>query len=295
MNDQNSYVTKLDLQLSQRLRQGLIEQGFELTQPAHTLFSGKKKGVSCTLYESGKLLIQGKEMRSFIEFFLEPEILGHVDFTYQEINIDQTPRIGIDESGKGDFFGPLCVAGVYADGPGILKLHKMGVRDSKTLSDKVIKKLCSHICSEFQHYVVKINPARYNELHRQFGNLNLLLAWGHATTIENLVERTGCQEVTVDQFAAEHVVINALKRKKLQISLTQRHRAEEVLVVAAASIIARQAFVDSLEKLSQEVGIHLPKGASAAVIKAARELVEKQGEEILNKVAKTHFKTLKQI
>jgi len=291
----NSYVTTLPLSQADQLKKVLIDQGCEIARPPHTLFSAKKKGLTCTLYESGKLVIQGKELDAFIEFVLEPEILGHCDYTYAELKIDQTPHIGIDESGKGDFFGPLCIAGVYASGPDILKLHQLGVRDSKTMTANNIRKLSAAIRKDFAHHIVKINPAKYNELHQKFGNLNHLLAWGHATTIENLVEATGCREVTIDQFAAEHVVLTALKRKNLEVALSQRHRAEEDLVVAAASILARQMFVDSLDKLSEEYGIKLPKGASSVVIEAAKQLVRKFGTEVLPKIAKTHFKTMQAV
>ncbi len=291
------FVTTLNLSLAERLRQDLIAQGFEITVPAYTLFSGRKKGISCTLYKSGKLTVQGKEKGPFIEFYLEPELLESFTFTHpvQENDIVSSARIGIDESGKGDFFGPLCIAGVFANGDEVAKLKEMGVRDSKDLSDSAIVKLAKQIQSSFAHHIVRINPAKYNEIYQQFKNLNHLLAWGHATAIENLVFRTKCKDVIIDQFAAEHVVINALKRKGLEINLSQRHRAEEDLVVAAASILARAAFLEGLNKLSEEYGIKLPKGASPAVIAAGRKFYDKYGKEKLAFVGKLHFKTLKVI
>jgi len=295
MNDKttpSTYVTTVSLEVSPKLLKGLQDQGFEISYPPYTVFSGKKKGLSCTLYSSGKLTVQGKEMAEFIEFFLEPEILKNFNFSYQDLNIDKTGRIGIDESGKGDFFGPLCIAGVFAQGDDILKLKEFGVKDSKTLGDPAIIRIGNQIKKHFAHHIVKINPAKYNELYAQFKNLNKLLAWGHATAIENLVLGTKCREVIIDQFADEHVVLTALKRKQLDIQLTQRHRGEEDVVVAAASILARQAFVEGIHKLGEEVGLVLPKGASAATIAAGKKLVREQGEEILKKTAKLHFKTL---
>lgn len=291
----STFVANIDLKLADKLLAGLKEQHFEITTPAYTLFSGKKKGVSCTLYKSGKLTVQGKEMAAFIEFYLEPEILGSFSFTYQEIDIDPTGRIGIDESGKGDFFGPLCVAGVYAEGDGVLKLKTLGVRDSKTLSDEAIKRIGKKIRAEYAHHIIKINPLKYNEIYTQFANLNRLLAWGHATAIENLVLQTHCRNVIIDQFADEKVVITALKRKKLDLNLTQRHRGEEDLVVAAASILARGAFVEGLEKLGSDLGTNLPKGASSLTIETGKKLVKKYGEDVLRKIGKLHFKTLDSI
>lgn len=286
-----TFVKTVNLDIADKLQRDLLSQGFEISTPQNTLFSAKKKGVSCTLYKSGKLMVQGKEMASFIEFYLEPEILGSFEFTHGDLDIDRCSRIGIDESGKGDFFGPLCIAGVQAEGDEVVQLKKMGVKDSKSMTPLTIEKLSKQIRSNYRHHIVRINPLKYNELHKQFGNLNLLLAWGHATTIEQLVSKTGCDRIIIDQFAAEHVVETALKRKNLAVALSQRHRGEEDLVVAAASIMARQAFVEGLEKLGEELGFILPKGASSLTVEIGKKLVTKYGPEILQKVAKVHFKT----
>jgi len=290
----NLFVTQLDTKKADSLLSILKDQSFEISTPPYTIFSAKKKGVSCTFYQSGKLVVQGKEAPSFIEFYLEPEVLESFNYTYQEHDqkADTHPHIGIDESGKGDFFGPLCVAGVFADDAGIRRLKEIGVRDSKDLGEDAIIKIGNKIKAEFVHQIVKINPLKYNELYKQFANLNKLLAWGHATAIEELVRRTECLDVIIDQFASEHVVITALKRKKLDISLVQRHRGEEDLVVAAASILARQAFVEGLAKLEVEFGQKLPKGASAQTIAAGRKLYQRMGKEGLEQVGKLHFKTL---
>lgn len=295
----NIFVTTINLSLAKQMVTDLQEQGFEISHPTYTVFSAKKKGVNCTLYQSGKLTVQGKEMKPFIEFYLEPQILKSFSFTYadqiEESDLDLEAHIGIDESGKGDFFGPLCVAGVYAQGEEIIKLKKIGVKDSKTLSASAIKTLAYKIRDNFVYHIVKINPLKYNELIEQFKNLNKLLAWGHATTIEQLVEKTGCRRVIIDQFADDHVVKTALKRKKIDLDLTQRHRGEEDVVVAAASILARQTFVDSLEKMEQEFHQEFPKGASSKTIEAGRKFLRNHKRENLGKVGKLHFKTLDSI
>lgn len=288
----NIFVTTIDLALAEKLINDLKKQGFTLSVPAYTIFSAKKPGVSCTLYQSGKLTVQGKEMRPFIEFYLEPEVLQSFTFSHPTANLDLAARIGIDESGKGDFFGPLCIAGVFAEGEAIAELKALGVQDSKNLSDKQIHAIAAKIKTQYVHHIVKINPAKYNEIYIQFKNLNRLLAWGHATAIEALVERTGCSNIIIDQFADESVVETALKRKKLSVHLAQRHRAEEDLVVAAASILAREAFLKGLEKLGHDFEMTLPKGASAATIAAGKKFVMKHGQEKLSCVGKLHFKTL---
>lgn len=283
------FVTQIDLALAPKIQAHLQERGLTFSQPAHTLFQAKGKGLTCTLYTSGKLMVQGKEHEDFVRYFLEPEILG--TFTQDYAEQDLTPHIGVDESGKGDFFGPLCIAGVYAGGKEIEALKTQGVKDSKRLKDPAILTLAKKIRQTCPYHIVRIGPAKYNELHEKFGNLNLLLGWGHATVIEQMIGKTGCHHVTIDQFAAEHVVETALKRKKMQALLTQRTKGEEDLVVAAASILARAAFVEGLQALEKEVGIALPKGASAAVVSAGKRLVKEQGEASLAKVGKLHFKT----
>jgi ribonuclease HIII len=207
------------------------------------------------------------------------------------VKVDLTSRIGIDEAGKGDFFGPLCIGGIYADEAMIKELLAIGVKDSKALSDKSVIALKKKILDICPHALVRLSPKKYNELYANFRNLNRLLGWGHATAICELVAKTGCRNVIIDQFANESVVETALKQKKLQANLTQRYKAESDPVVAAASIIARGAFLEGLEKLGEKVGMPLPKGASAQVITAGKALVSKWGEAILEEVAKLHFKT----
>jgi len=289
------FVTNLSNELVEKLKMLLTEQGFSFTTPPYTLFSAKKKGLSVTLYTSLKLCVQGKEMAEFIEYYLEPEILQTFTFSHPTANIDKRARIGVDEAGKGDFFGALCIASCFAESDAIDQLANLGVRDSKNLTDsaaitlsKKIKELCSH-------EVVQIGPERYNALYKQFKNLNSLLAWGHATAIEKLSTKSGCSVVIVDKFAHDYVVQNALKRKNLDITPEQKVKAESDIVVAAASILARAAFLQSLEALSKVYETPLPKGASKQVIATGKKLVAKFGPQILEKVAKTHFRTTDEI
>jgi ribonuclease HIII len=291
MSEKGSFSVKIDLSLKDKLIADLTDQGFILSHPVYTVFLAKKPRLSCTLYKSGVFLVQGKEKDEFIEFYLEPEILHSFSYKHQEALLDLTGRIGIDEAGKGDFFGPLCIAGVFAEGTGVQNLLKMGVKDSKKMTDASIQKMAKKIKDSYQHSVIKLFPRKYNELYGKFKNLNYLLAWGHATAILDLVEKTQCKKAIIDQFASKDVVETAVKRKKLEINLEQRHRGEEDLVVAAASILARDAFLQGLEQLGKEVDMELPKGASSLVKEAAKKLIHHHGKEILPSVAKMHFKT----
>ena len=288
------FVTVIKKDMIDPLKAGLMERGFELTKPQYTLFQARKTGVTCTLYESLKLTVQGRNMKELLEFFIEPEILKSPEYTYRKElaieSLDKRARIGVDEAGKGDYFGPLCVAGVMADEQGLYKLIELGVRDSKTLSDEQIRKLAEKIRKAFPYHVLVLRPKKYNELYASFHNLNSLLAWGHATVIERLVEQTGVNRALIDKFANESVVENALRKKRLKISLEQRVRGEADVVVAAASILARWAFVEFLEETGKKFGVSLPKGAAAHVVEAARRFVREQGREALGEVAKLHFK-----
>jgi ribonuclease HIII len=293
------FVTLLSKSIVTRLHEDLQEQGFAITKPAHTLFSAKKPGISVTLYESLKLTVQGKNMGEFIEFYLEPQILKSTAFTYKNElllqNLDKRARIGVDEAGKGDYFGPLCVAGVFADESSFQTLIELGVKDSKKLSDTQVRKIAPEIVKKVPNYIVRLKPKKYNELYSSFRNLNSLLAWCHATVIENLAAHYPVDVAIIDQFASEHVVEQAIRKKRLTVKLEQRVRGEEDLVVAAASIVARWGFIEGIAACEKEFNVTLPKGASSAVVKQARAIVKEYGSGILENVAKLHFKTTKEV
>jgi ribonuclease HIII len=295
MKPNSPYVAELSLALSDQLLRHLKEQGYEILKPPHTLFQGKKKGVICTLYLSGKLVIQGKDAQALIEFFIEPELLKTFTHGYESLSIDKTARIGVDEAGKGDFFGPLCIAGVYAGGKEIEELLAIGVKDSKKMKDSSIAKMARLIREKVPYHIVRIGPAKYNELYLKFHNLNLLLAWGHATVIAALSEKTGCHRAHIDQFSHLPLVERALEQKALKIDFSKKTKGESDPVVAAASILARDAFVSGMDILSKWLGVELPKGASSQVVQMGRKLLKEKGKEIFGQIAKKHFKTLDEI
>ncbi len=200
-------------------------------------------------------------------------------------------RIGIDESGKGDYFGPLVIAAVFVDATTQGELALMQVRDSKTISDGRVLEMAPDIKTICPHSIIAIGPKKYNELYEKIRNLNRLLAWGHAKALETLLERVTCERAISDQFGDERLILNALQEKGRKIVLEQRTKAESDLAVAAASILARAEFLLRLKRLSREVGTTLPKGASPTVELAARMIIKKHGQERLDSVAKLHFKT----
>lgn len=206
--------------------------------------------------------------------------------------------IGTDESGKGDYFGPLVIAGVFLDPITEKKLADAGVRDSKKISDGRIREYADMIRSYLprqQYSVVAIGPEKYNELYQKIANLNHLLAWGHARVIENILANVDCLKVISDQFGDESLIKKALMEKGKKIELLQMPKAEQHTAVAAASILAREDFLNRLADLGKVAGMQLPKGASIEVEKTARLLLEKHGYDALKKYVKIHFKTTAKI
>lgn len=204
-------------------------------------------------------------------------------------------HIGTDESGKGDYFGPLVVAGFFlADGQAGV-LAELGVKDSKRLTDNRVRAIAAALKKGYPHAVVAVGPERYNALHDKLRNLNRLLAWGHARVIENLLAEVPAALVLTDQFGDERFVREALMKHGRAVELVQRPRAEEDPAVAAASVLARAEFLWRLHALSESAGLELPKGASPPVEAAARELVRREGAEALRRYAKVHFKTTERV
>jgi ribonuclease HIII len=301
-NALTSYTCKLTDEQAAALQVYLEEHGFKPRQVPYARFAGEKEKLNVVFYQSGKLVLQGKGTQEFLEFVLEPEILKQAKLGYEAI-LDPNllrPRLGVDESGKGDFFGPLCVAGVYINKDVIEQWKGKGIRDSKNIgSDRRISELADIIKKTpgCVSTVVPIGNESYNRLYTTMRSVNAILAWGHARVIENLMGQKHRMNpppdlAISDQFAANKATVaNALMSLGREIELVQRHKAEEDLAVAAASILARDEFVKRLAKLEKEYGVKLPKGASALVDTAAKAFVEKNGPPTLAKVAKMHFRT----
>ncbi|MBN9502730.1 MAG: ribonuclease HIII [Armatimonadetes bacterium 55-13] len=203
-------------------------------------------------------------------------------------------HIGVDESGKGDFFGPLVIAACYVGPEHLAELE--GVKDSKKLTDPMALKLSDQIKRVCPHAVVAIGPAKYNELYAKFKNLNTLLAWGHARAIENVLEQQPATKVISDEFAkGGHAVKRSLFEKGRSLEFISAVRAEQDIAVAAASVLARAEFLRRLKRLGEEFGMTLPKGASTPVLDAGASFVRKFGADKLVNVSKTHFKTFENV
>jgi ribonuclease HIII len=263
----------------------------------HAIVSARNREVSVTLYTSGKVVIQGKGATDFVTFTLEPIVLQTVTLGYEaELDPDSVaPHMGVDESGKGDYFGPMVIAAAYVDPSLAETMRAMNVRDSKRItSDRKAMEIGEQLRSLLgkRFALVKIGPRAYNRLYSSMRSVNAILAWGHARAIENLLAAIpDCPRAISDQFGSKTQVERALMKQGKRIELIQRHRAESDLAVAAASILAREGFLRGLLEMRKNYNAELPKGASAAVIDAAKTLATAHGPAVLLETAKCHFKT----
>ena len=296
------HTCKLTDEQAAALDAHLREHGFKPRTVPYARFAGEKDKLNVVFYESGKLVVQGKGTQEFVEFVLEPEILKRAEVGYEEVLHPEmfVARIGVDESGKGDFFGPLCVAAVYVNESVVRAWQDAGIQDSKNIgSDRRIADLAKVIRETpgCHNEVLTLGGVNYNQRYRDIGSLNPLLAKGHVNSILAVLApahhlNPPPEHAIIDQFAAtEATVAREAKARGLKLKIVQRHKAEADLAVAAASILARHAFVTGLAALGREIDVELPKGASAAVDKVAKQIVEQHGVGTLARVAKMHFRT----
>ena len=293
-----SYTIEISPEQADALRQHLEAGDFAFVEKPYSVFSAKRERLNVTVYEKGpKVLVQGRDTTAFVQTVLEPEILGEARLGLEEsLNPEMfEPHFGVDESGKGDYFGPLVIAGVYVNADLARKLLEVGVADSKRItSDARIRALSDAIRSvpEISYHVISIEPSRYNSLYEPFGTVNRMLAWGHAAVIEHLTSlQPNCPRALSDQFANPEVLLDALQEKGRQIQVDQRTKAESDIAVAAASILARETFIDWMDEANELTGVLIPRGASDLVKVAGRKLVSCHGTESLADYAKLHFQT----
>jgi ribonuclease HIII len=294
----NSFSFTLNGTQQQELIAYLKAGNFLPTPVPYSLYAARTRDCSIVVYKSGKCVVQGKGASDFVTFQMEPLILLKAELGYDEIlNPEKSlPHMGVDESGKGDFFGPMVIAAAYTDETLTQGMTEIGVKDSKAISsDSRLIEIAGRLrrlLGPRRFTVIQINPTRYNQLYARIRNLNELLAWGHARSIENILEMIpDCPMAISDQFGNKSQVKKALMKRGSQIELVQRHKAESDLAVAAASILAREGFLRALHDLSIQYGMKIPKGASLAVQETADMLIKKHGPTILLQVAKCHFKT----
>ena len=296
----------------QELLLGVMVNGnYRKREVPYSLWSIEGDHFNATLYEKEKhgkrkLCVQGSKAEDFVLFVLEPRVLGAATLGYETILNPElvAPHAGSDESGKGDYFGPLVVCCAYTDEALSEKMLQMGVKDCKQMSDKSVLTTGAKLralLGPTGYAVVKLGPAAYNRLYSKIKNINRMLAWAHGTAIEELLEkRQSCPRVVVDQFApTEATILRALKTRGKAIKVEQRHKAESDIAVAAASVIAREIFLRDIMKMGEEVfgppaegRENVPAGSSDPRVRAlAEEMVRKEGPVWLMNHVKAHFQT----
>ena len=297
----------------QELVLGLMVNGnFRKREVPYSLYSIEGEKFNATLYEKEKhgrrkLCVQGSGAQDFVEFQLVPRDIVSVEFGYEDVLHPEnaSAHAGSDESGKGDYFGPLVVCCCYVDETIVEGMKKFTYLDSQNRVRKLEVKDCKQmtdaqvlmagaalrkLLGPSGYAVVKLGPAAYNRLYAKMKNINRMLAWAHGTAIEELLEkRPGCSRVVVDQFAPTELTIRrALKERGKKATVEQRHKAESDVAVAAASVIARELFM----RACQEMGPDIPLGSSdPRVRELAEAMVRKYGPVWLMNHCKVHFQT----
>lgn len=303
----NVFSQKIAVNKQEEIKDFILKNFDAVLNPKqYTFWEIKNKDFSAAFYNSGKFVVQGKNIGALLDSlssrfddFRKQETgnrkqkAGETQFTAHSSQL--TPYIGTDESGKGDFFGPLVIAGVMVDEKNKKLFEEMGIKDSKKLKDSEILKMAEEIKKHSVCSIVAISNIRYNELYVSFKNLNKLLAWGHARAIENILEKADCKYALSDKFGDESLILRALMEKGKTITLEQRVRAESDIAVAAASVLARANFVQRMADMESYYGCKFPKGCNEQVKVAARAFAKQFGVKRLSEVCKAHFKTLHEL
>ncbi len=275
-----------------------VEQITELQYNYELITKNNKSKIKIQVYfgkKGVKTILQGNKSDPFYDE------INSLIFDQQELQLAEKPLdepkkyVGTDESGKGDFFGPLVVGGVFVNERTINELVKINIRDSKTIDDNTIGYLSKKIISIVKdgYDIILITPEKYNQLYEKFNNLNSLLDWCHSKVIENILNKIDCNTVITDKFSNKKLGIQS-KTKFIKVNFIQTPKAEKYTAVAAASILARNKFNEWFNKNSSKK-YQLLKGASDNVAQLAKYIYDNFGEEELKKISKLHFKTYKNI
>lgn len=289
-----------------RLREVLEDWGYTLEDRPHAHFLARDPETTLTAYESGKLLVTGRAAERVAR-----NLTQRADLPVQQPDDGASPRdgpahrlgtatfrtrVGTDEAGKGDYFGPLVVAGVHlATEDDERKLLDLDVRESKVLDDARAHALARAIRNHVPVVTVRLDPPRYNRLYDDVGNLNRILAWAHARCIEDILQDHPADLLVVDRFARGDILQRALMDRGRALDLVEEPRGERDVAVAAASIVARSRFLRGLNELSREWDQELPKGAGQPVLDAGARFVQRHGASALREVAKVHFRTTQRL
>ncbi len=267
-----------------KLRAALTKTGFtEKNAEKRSIFEKGQEKI--TVYNTGTV--------SANEYVTDSTIGVLVSLKREEL---QLPEAGTDESGKGDFFGPLVISGAVITEENFKYILLQGIRDSKKIRDEKILQLFKGIQKKHLIYdTVVIMPYKYNALFDTMKNLNRILAWAHARVIENIAKKTHVNRIIIDKFASSSLINRAMFENGVLIPKLIVEKGEKHLSCALASIIARATFLLKMKELSLKYGMTFPTGSGQKSEAAAKEFVKKYSKDALAKVAKMHFKTAAKI
>ncbi|GEN82281.1 ribonuclease HIII [Sporosarcina luteola] len=264
------------------------------------VFAAKLPDAAITAYKSGKVLFQGGGA------LREASIWGVVDGLPEAKK--STPKgetlpdrfselsvIGSDETGTGDFFGPVTVAACFVSSEQIELVRELGVKDSKQLTDDYMRKIAPDLQAVLIHSVLTLTNEKYNEVQAKGWSQGKIKALLHNQALKHVLRKmNGIKPdyILIDQFAERGIYYNHIKnaREIIRENVLFSTKAEGLHVaVAAASIIARVAFLEEMDRLSLIAGVALPKGAGKIVDEAAAKILLKSGEDSLKSMTKWHF------
>lgn len=297
---QRTVVVKVPPERRDSLKEKLEAGSFEWRTAPHAQWSVKGEGVVATLYDSGKLVVQGSEPERFLVRFTDepaPAPPRPLRPTNHDIHLKHA-EVGADEAGKGDYFGPLVVAAVRIEPDQAGELAELNMKDLGEVSDTRILRVASLLRDRVSNEVIRVDPVEYNRLHAELaaeGDPSAaqteLLTRLHDRAIRSVVQ--GGDPVAVNQFALGNPVRKRLE--DLDLRVTERIGAEEELSVAAASILARAEFLLAIMEFSEKYDIELPRGVGPQTDAAAERFLASHGETRLSQVAKWHFKNTEKI
>lgn len=301
--------------LSDNLKNDMLkfyEGRFDPKKPPYSVFQVKDFDCVTTLYESGKVMFQGLGADIEASYWIEQERIKNNRIispdgkekgkdkkdTPKDNSLSNISSIGSDEVGTGDFFGPIVVTATYVSKENINFLLNLGVRDSKKIDDNKIKKIAPEIIKKIPYSSFILTNTMYNEKHNTNMNMNKIKAVLHNKVLYNLKTKNyPYDKIVVDQFVYpkkyyEH--ISSSPNKVTDITFTTKAE-DKCLSVACASIISRYIFLGEIKKMSENLGLDLPKGAGPVVDTVGAEIVKKYGFDKLKEIAKLSFKNTDKI
>ncbi|CEG23192.1 Ribonuclease HIII [Planococcus massiliensis] len=264
-------------------------------------FTAKLTDTVVTVYTSGKAMFQGAGAEREAVRWGEAEAAKTVAAKGDQLppNFAKLSVLGSDETGTGDFFGPITVAACYVPADKVALAHELGVKDSKQLTDDWMRRVAPDLKAAFAHSVLTLKNEKYNRVQEQGWSQGKIKALMHNQALKHVLRKMAPEKpdaILIDQFAERGIYYKHIKDEKeiIQENVLFSTKAEGLHVsVACASIIARVAFLEEMDRMSRETGIALPKGAGKIVDEAAAKILLKHGESYLKNITKAHFANTK--